>query len=259
MSRIRIKFDELINKDDHPLIGYMVAGYPELNNTNVINAMIEGGVDILEIGIPFSDPIADGKTIQRASYKALKNGMTPSKALKLCKSIKDEHDIPLAIMTYTNILYSKGYARFIEEARENGVDAFIVADLIAEEASDLKRLLAKHDMDLILLASPNTNARRIRLISSVASGFLYLVSVYGTTGERSRYEDYTIKAIRRVKRYSKIPVGVGFGVSKPEHVRFMIDAGADAVIVGSAFINALEQGLDKVKELASSLKSACSS
>lgn len=248
------KFEEV----KHPLIGYMVAGYPSLDESmDVIRAMINGGVDILEIGIPFSDPIADGKTIQKASFQALSRGITPDLALKLCKKIKSEFDIPIAVMTYCNILYKQTYEKFIAASKKNGVDAFIIPDLSLEEARLLKTLLMKNNMDLVLLVSPNTSIARIKTISNMASGFLYLVSVYGTTGERRSFEDYTKNAIKRVKRYSKIPVGVGFGVSKPEHIRFMLDAGADAVIVGSAFINAIDEGIDKVEALARSLKNAC--
>ncbi len=245
-------------EETNPLIGYMVAGYPSFDESiRVIRAMINGGVDILEVGIPFSDPIADGKTIQKASFKALSKGITPKLALELCKEIKNEFDIPIAVMTYCNILYRATYEKFIINAKKNGVDAFIIPDLSIEEARPLRSLLAKNDMDLILLVSPNTSIARIKMISDIASGFLYLVSVYGTTGERRSFEDYTKNAIRRVKKYSNIPVGVGFGVSKPEHVRFMLDAGADGVIVGSAFINAIDEGVDKVEELARSLKKAC--
>ncbi len=257
MFSLAKKFAELKERNEHPLIGYTVAGYPSTEESReVIRSMIQGGVDILEIGIPFSDPIADGPTIQKASFIALSRGMTPNLALELCKEVKEEYGIPLAIMTYANILYRVGYERFVENTK-GYVDAFIIPDLVVEEALGLKRLLAKNGMDLVLLVSPNTSIERIKIISSIASGFLYLVSVYGITGERESYEDYTKQAIRRVKKHSRIPVGVGFGISKPEHVRFMLDAGADAVIVGSAFINAIEQGLVKVKELASALKNAC--
>ncbi|GIU71531.1 MAG: tryptophan synthase subunit alpha [Candidatus Nitrosocaldaceae archaeon] len=251
------KFEELKGKA-YPLIGYAVAGYPSLDDSRkVIKAMINGGVDILEIGIPFSDPIADGPIIQKASYQALSRGITPKQALELCNDIRREFDIPIAIMTYCNILYRTGYEKFIINAKKNGVNGFIIPDLSLEEADPLRKLLVKNNMDLILLVSPNTSIDRIKKISNIASGFLYLVSVYGTTGIRSRFEDYTRKAIVRVKKYSKLPVGVGFGVSKPEHVRFMIDAGADAVIVGSAFIKAIDDGFDKVEELARDLKRAC--
>lgn len=243
----------------HPLIGYMVAGYPTLDDSmKVVKAMVNGGVDILEIGIPFSDPIADGPTIQKASYKALINGVTPNDALELCKQINDEFDIPIAIMTYCNIVYRATFEKFIAASKEHGIDAFIIPDLPLEEAKSLKSLLTKNNMDLIMLVAPNTSIKRIKMISSIGLGFLYLVSVYGTTGERRAFEDYTRDAIRRVKKHSKVPVGVGFGVSNAEHVRFMVDAGADAVIVGSAFINAIDEGIDKVESLASALKKACS-
>ncbi len=254
---IKSKFKELKSKGESALIGYAVAGYPSLEKSiEVIKAMIKGGVDILEIGIPFSDPIADGQTIQRATYQALMNGIEPKDALYICKEISKEFSIPLAIMTYYNIIY-KDINRFVNLAAESNVSAFIVPDLIVEESKMLRMLLKEYNMDLIMLASPNTSIDRLRLITSVASGFLYLISVYGTTGERRDFKDYTRDAIRRVKQYSKIPLAVGFGVSKPEHVRFMIENGADGVIVGSAFINAVSNGIDKVEELARDLKNAC--
>jgi tryptophan synthase alpha chain len=251
------KFKELKNKGESALIGYAVAGYPSLEKSiEVIRAMIKGGVDILEIGIPFSDPIADGPTIQRATYQALVNGIEPKDALYICKEIGKEFSIPLAIMTYYNIIY-KDINRFVNLAAESNVSAFIIPDLIVEESKMLRMILKEYNMDLIMLVSPNTSIDRLRLIASVASGFLYLISVYGTTGERRDFKDYTRDAIRRVKQYSKVPLAVGFGISKPEHVRFMIENGADGVIVGSAFINAISNGINNVEELARDLKSAC--
>ncbi len=253
---IKRKFKELDSKGERALIGYAVAGYPSLEESiEFIRAMVRGGVDILEIGIPFSDPIADGPTIQRASYQALSNGIEPRDAFEICNKISKEFSIPLAIMTYYNIIY-KDMDRFVKDAYKNNVSALIVPDLVIEEAKMLMALVKKAGMDLILLVSPNTSIDRLRIISKAASGFLYLISVYGTTGERKDFKDYTKDAIRRVKLYSKVPVAVGFGISNAGHVRFMIENGADGVIVGSTFVSAMSNGIDKVEVLARDLKRA---
>jgi tryptophan synthase alpha chain len=264
MTRINERFAELNSRNEHALIGYAVAGYPDQESTlEVIKAMVKGGVDIVELGIPFSDPIADGPTIQKASYAALQKGMTPTQALRIAKQINDNLGIPLAIMTYCNVLYKPGFDNFLQSARSSGIDGLIIPDLTFEESNELKKCASKHYMDTIFLVSPNTSEERIKAIVNVTTGFLYLVSVFGTTGEREAFEDYTVQAIKKVKKYSrsKIPLAVGFGVSREEHVKFMLNAGADAVIVGSAFINLIEQNgrqemAGKVESLARSLKNA---
>jgi tryptophan synthase alpha chain len=263
MSRISSKFSDLESRNEHALIGYAVAGYPDHDGTlDVIRAMAKGGVDAIELGIPFSDPIADGPTIQRASYASLQSGMTPTKALQIAKQINDSLNIPLAIMTYCNILYKPGFDNFLKNARASGVDGVIIPDLTFEESADFKKHAMKHDLDTIFLVSPNTSEERIKNIANITTGFLYLVSVFGTTGQRERVEDYTVKAISKVKRCSKkVPLAVGFGVSREEHVKFMLNAGADAIIVGSAFINAIEhssrkQMAERIESLARSLKDA---
>ena len=264
MTRISERFAKLSSRNEHALIGYAVAGYPDQASTlDVIKAMINGGVDIVELGIPFSDPIADGPTIQKASYTALQEGMTPTQALQIAKQINDSLNVPLAIMTYCNVLYKPGFDNFLKSARSNGVDGLIIPDLTFEESAELKKCASKHNMDTIFLVSPNTSEERIKAIVNVTTGFLYLVSVFGITGEREAFEDYTVQAIRKVKKYSrsKVPLAVGFGVSREEHVKFMLNAGADAVIVGSAFINLIEQSgkqemTGKIESLARSLKNA---
>lgn len=243
--------------DKHPLIGYMVGGYPNYDeNIKIIKSMIEGGVDILEIGIPFSDPIADGPTIQRAYFYALSNGITPDSVFHICKEISKEFDTPLIIMTYLNIVHRIGYKEFVKRMIDSKVSGLIIPDLVAEESHILRDILLKEGIDLILLASPNTSVRRLKLISSLSTGFLYLVSVYGITGERESYEEYTRNAIKTTKKYSKVPVAVGFGISKPEHVRFMLDSGADGVIIGSAFINAIDKGID-LRSFTKMFKESC--
>ncbi len=264
MTKISEAFSTLNSRKEHALIGYAVAGYPNHDSTfDVVKAMVKGGVDVVELGIPFSDPIADGPTIQKASYSALQKGMTPNNALDIAKRINDSLNVPLAIMTYCNILYKPGFNTFLKNAKASGIDGLIIPDLNVEESMEFKKYASKYDLDTIFLISPNTSDSRLKTIVKATSGFLYLASVFGTTGERKGFEDYTAKAIKHVKTFSKgkVPLAVGFGVSKGEHVKFMLDSGADAVIVGSAFINVIDQGngremVSKIEELARSLKSA---
>lgn len=226
------------------LIGYITAGDPNPETTpKIADALIKGGIDILELGLPFSDPIADGPTIQAASLRALKAGTTPMKVVEIAKQIKAKHDTPIIIMTYYNPVFKLGTNKFLNDAKEAGVDGFIVPDLPVEEADDYRAVAKKAQIDTIFLASPATSKERLGKIVDASAGFLYLVSRFGVTGSQSKVEDSTVQLIKRVHQVTarKIPLAVGFGISKPEHVRTVIAAGADAAIVGSAFINIIER------------------
>ena len=246
---------------------YVVAGYPDVKTTfDIIDALVAGGADIIELGIPFSDPIADGPTIQQASHLALEAGATPEKALAIAKAVRKKHPaLPLLAMTYSNILVRAGMDNFMSRARDCGIDGFILPDLPVEEAAEYLAAAKKHDMATVFLASPNTSDVRLRDIASKSSGFMYLVSVYGITGARRTFEGYTASAIKRGKDAagSKIPVGVGFGISTPAHVKFMIKAGADAIIVGSAIVDRIAKAKNRramladLKAFAASLKKVC--
>ena len=243
MSRIKEKFAELEAKNQKALISYIMAGFPNERATiSTIRGLVKGGVDIIELGFPFSDPLADGPVIQNASTVSLEKGTKIAKFFSLVKKIRKETDIPLILMTYTNILYHKGYAKFIAEAKKAGIDGFILPDMLVEESKEYLQA-AKNNSDTIFLISPNTSKLRIQKISKASSGFLYLVAVFGTTGIKTGIKKYTIDAIKQVKKQTKgkIPIGVGFGVSTPEDVKKYIKAGADAVIVGSAYLKLIEK------------------
>ena len=243
MSRIREKFAELSAKKEKALIAYIMVGYPNENATiSAVRGLVKGGADIIELGFPFSDPLADGPVIQNASMVSLENGTKINRFFNIVKKIRKETDIPLILMTYTNILYHKGYLEFITEAKNAGIDGFILPDMSIEESKEYLAS-AKNMTDTIFLVSPNTTKSRIEKIAKSSSGFLYLVAVYGTTGVKTGIQNYTLKAIRDVKKITKgkIPVGVGFGVSTPDDIRKYVKAGADAVIVGSAFLKLIEQ------------------
>lgn len=242
MSRIKEKFAELDAKNEKALIAYIMAGFPNEKATlSAVRGLIKGGVDIIELGFPFSDPLADGPVIQNASTISLEKGTKINEFFSLVRKIRKLTDTPLVLMTYTNILYKMGYPKFISEAKKAGIDGFILPDMSLEESKEYISA-AKGNTDTIFLISPNTSKERMKKIADTSSGFLYLVAVYGTTGVKTGIKSYTIKAIKDVKKQTKgkIPVGVGFGVSSPKDVKKYVSVGADAVIVGSAFLKLIE-------------------
>ena len=266
MNNLAKAFQKAKAHGNGALVGYIMAGDPNPNLTpQIADALISGGVDILELGLPFSDPIADGPTIQAASVRALAAGTSPLKVLEIAKEIKSKHDVPVVIMTYYNPMFRIGLDKFCRLAKECLVDGFIVPDLPVEEAADYKKAAKKHGLDTIFLAAPSTSNERLSKIVGSSSGFLYLVSHYGVTGAKTKVEDSTVQLIKHVLPFTagKIPLAVGFGISKPEHVKRIIAAGADAAIVGSAFINIIQKNgqnipamLNQLKETAQELKSA---
>ena len=242
MTRIKEKFAELDAKKEKALIAYIMVGYPNENATlSAVKGLIKGGVDIIELGFPFSDPLADGPIIQNASTVSLEAGTKINRFFNIVKKIRRETDIPLVLMTYTNIIYHMGYPKFIIKSKNAGIDGIILPDMSVEESKEYIAS-AKNKIDTIFLISPNTTKPRIEKISKSSSGFLYLVAVYGTTGMKTKIQSYTLEAIRNVKKITKgkIPIGIGFGISTSDDVRKYIKAGADAVIVGSAFLKIIE-------------------
>ncbi len=263
MNTIKTVFQKQKQLGNGCLIGYITAGDPTPERTpEIADALIRGGVDILELGLPFSDPIADGPTIQNASLRALKAGTTPMRVVEIAKEIKSRHDIPVVIMTYYNPVFKFGVERFLAAAKEAGVDGFIVPDLPVEEADEYRKAAKTAKLDTIFLASPATSKERLCKIVDASSGFLYLVSRFGVTGAQSAVADTTVELIKKVQPFTagKVPLAVGFGISKPEHVKRVIDAGADAAIVGSAFINIIEKNtkdmLEELEQTAAALKAA---
>ncbi len=243
MSRIKEKFSELEAKNEKALISYIMAGFPNEQATlSAVKGLVKGGADIIELGFPFSDPIADGPVIQNASTISLERGTRINNFFILVRKIRKLTDTPLVLMTYTNILYNKGYSKFISEAKKAGIDGFILPDMSIEESKEYLKA-TKGKTDTIFLVSPNTTQKRIKKIAKVTSGFLYLVAVYGTTGVKTGIKNYTLKAIKDIKKQTKgkVPLGVGFGVSTPADVKKYISVGADAVIVGSAFLKIIEK------------------
>jgi tryptophan synthase alpha chain len=244
ISKIQAKFAALDAKNEKALITYIMVGYPSRKDDLLaIRGLIKGGADIIELGFPFSDPLADGSVIQNASTISLEKGTKISQFFDLVRKIRNESDIPLVLMTYTNILYHQGYDKFFKMARDAGIDGLITPDMTVEESNEYIKAAKKHNLDTIFLVSPNTSKSRLQKIVKQTTGFLYLVSVFGTTGMRGKIQKYTIDALKNTKRManSKIPVGIGFGVSTPQDIKHYIKNGADAVIVGSALIRLIEK------------------
>ena len=243
MSRIKEKFNQLKSNNEIALISYIMVGYPSEKATlSAAKGLIQGGADIIELGFPFSDPIADGPTIQMASTESLNAGTQMDNFFAIVKKIRKESDIPLVLMTYTNILYNQTYQKFILRAKHAGIDGLILPDMAIEESEEYVKSAKKIGMDTIFLVSPNTKNDRLKKIIKLTSGFLYMVAIFGTTGIQTKIHKYTLDALQNTKKAAKgkIPVGVGFGISTEKDVHKYVTSGTDAVIVGSANIKIIE-------------------
>jgi len=255
--RIHDKFSELDEKDEKALIAYVCAGDPSFEETKeIVKSLINAGADIIELGLPFSDPIADGPTIEAAAQRALEAGMNPDRYFELAADI--DTDIPLVCMTYYNLIYQRGLEKFAEDCVNVGIRGIIVPDLPAEEADDLHNACKENGIDLIFLVTPVTDNRRMETILNKTSGFVYVVSRLGVTGTRSDVARSTKDILDRID--TDVPKAVGFGISDKEQAAEVISEGADAVIVGSAFIKIIASGEnvnERVETLARELKEAC--
>ena len=250
-GRIASKFRDLQRQNEGALIAYLTGGdpTPQTFHSNA-EALVEAGADILEIGIPFSDPIADGPVIQASSHRALSKGATPSRILQQTRRLSKSIDAPIVLLTYYNPVLASGLDDFMRAAEKSGVNGVVIPDLPAEESSSLVCAARNHHVDTIFLVSPNTSPARARKILDLSRGFLYLVSLFGVTGPRSSLGASALGAVRNVKKLanSTIPVAAGFGISKPEHVSRLIRAGADGAIVGSALVKIVNENLNSPEE-----------
>ena len=258
MMSIEEKFRILNDRGEGALIGYITCGDPTIKHTlSIAKALIDGGIDMLEIGIPFSDPIADGPVIQRAVVRALRSGTRPSMAFDLAKKIRIDHpQVPVIILTYYNVIFRMGIERFFRLASENYVSGVIVPDMTIEESLEYREIADKYNVDRIFLAAPTTSNERLKKIMECSSGFVYLVSVFGVTGIRDRFSEESIRFIRRASLISggKTRIAVGFGISRPSHVREVIANGADGAIVGSRLIKIIEDNIDDEERILRDLK-----
>ncbi|HOW34867.1 MAG TPA: tryptophan synthase subunit alpha [Candidatus Omnitrophota bacterium] len=245
MNRIDRKFQQLRRKNKKVFIAFVTAGDPTLKTTEKLVFEFEhAGVDIVELGVPFSDPMADGPTIQAASQRALDGGVTVKKILQAVKNIRVKSQIPLVLMTYYNPVFHFGLEKFFRAAGQVGVDGIIVPDLPCEEAVSLMKAARKNRVATIFFLSPTTTKKRMKNIVRDSGGFIYYLSLTGVTGVRKGLPEGLLVHVRQAKRYAKKPICVGFGISTPAQVKSVARV-ADGVIVGSAIVNEIKKNLGK--------------
>ena len=241
-GRLAVTFDRIrAGKRGPGLVTYVTAGDPNLPRTEgILRALDRAGADVLEVGVPFSDPLADGPVIQRATERALVSGSTLAGVLDMVGRLRADLLAPIVIFSYANPILRLGAERFADQARDAGVDGVLVLDLPIEEGDEFRGLLASREIDTILLLSPTTSDERLRRTASLGSGFLYAISRLGVTGARDAIADGAEQMVRRIRTVSSLPIALGFGISTPEHVR---DVGqwADAAVVGSALVSVIAE------------------
>ena len=262
MNRIDKKFKELKKEKKKAFIVYITTGDPDIKTTErLIKECDKCGVDILELGIPFSDPTADGPTIQFSSQKALEKGTSLSGMLTWVKSLRSSCSLPIVFMGYCNPIMNYGIARFARDAAAAGVSGLIVPDMIPEEAKSLGEALKKHHIHMIYLVAPTTPPHRLKMIAKKTRGFLYAVSVAGVTGARKGFSSKTAAWLASLRKLTSTPVCVGFGISRPEHIR-QLKKSVDGFIVGSALIdilrkNSSQKAKEKIAQFIGGLSKEC--
>ncbi len=240
-TRITRRFDELRRSGDLGLVAYITAGDPTLEATErLVLSLAEAGADVVELGVPFSDPIADGPTIQRASERALRSGTTLASVLALVKKLRQETEAPLVLFSYFNPVLQMGVEAFANAAAAAGADGVLITDLTPEEAGEYRQVVASRGLDTIFLAAPTTTDARLRGIAESSTGFLYLISRTGVTGARESLPEDLPALVRRTRSVTQLPIAVGFGISLPGHVS-ILGGIADAAVVGSALVEEIER------------------
>ncbi|MGH9818280.1 MAG: tryptophan synthase subunit alpha [Candidatus Acidiferrales bacterium] len=240
-SRITKRFHTLRQAGELGLVAYITAGDPSLEvSQQVVLAMAEAGADVIELGVPFSDPIADGPTIQRASERALRSGTTLTGVLELVGRVRATSEVPLVLFSYFNPVLQMAMEKFARAAAEAGADGVLITDLTPEEGGDFRRLVRAQGLDTIFLAAPTSTDERLELLAEASSGFLYLISRTGVTGAKEALPDDLPALVRRVRGVTSLPIAVGFGISLPGHVS-VLGGLADAAVVGSALVAEIER------------------
>lgn len=244
-GRIAKRFRALAHAGELGLIAYVTAGDPSLDATEtIVLAVAEAGADIIELGVPFSDPVADGPTIQRASDRALRNGTTLAGVLGLLRKIRAHSEVPLVIFSYFNPILQMGLETFAAQAASAGADGVLVTDLTPEEAEEYRTIVRSHSLDTIFLAAPTSTDHRLQQIAQCSSGFLYIVSRTGVTGTRDELPKELPELVRRARQFTNLPIAVGFGISLPTHVT-VLGGIADAAVVGSALVAEIEKAVSE--------------
>jgi tryptophan synthase alpha chain len=262
VNRIEARFERLRSHGHKGLVAYIGAGDPDLEATRRLALAFDAaGVDVLELGVPFSDPLADGLVNQLAAQRGLASGTTPTKVLETVSAIRRESQIPIVLYIYFNLLHRVGLARFVQDAAQAGIDGLLILDLPPEEADDYERLMRESGLCAIWLIAPTTPEARIARIASRGSGFIYYVSREGVTGMQSQISDTIAERVALIRSHTRLPIAIGFGVSNPEQAR-TVAAHGDAAVVGSAIVNRIaELGADpamptRVAEFVATLSAA---
>ncbi len=255
MSRITDTFNQLKKENRKAFIPYIMAGDPTLMATKKFVIELESaGADIIELGVPFSDPLADGPTIQRAAERSLQHGTTLRKVIALAKEIRRHSEIPLILMTYYNPVFKFGIEQFIKKAVRAGIDGVIIPDLIPDEADDFIRIARQYKLDTIFLLAPTSTQERIHKVVRASTGFIYYVSITGITGSKLSMESAMKNTLNSIKTVTKKPVAIGFGISNPEEASSTAKL-ADGIIVGSAIVKLISKGRD-IKRFVRSIRKA---
>ena len=240
-SRISKRFAELRASGELGIVAFITAGDPTLDATpKFVLALAEAGADVIELGVPFSDPLADGPTIQRASERALRAGASLAGVLDLVRRIRQSSQVPLVLFSYYNPILQMGLEKFASGAASAGADGVLATDLTPEESEDYRRILATHHLDTIFLGAPTSTDERLAKIADCSSGFLYLISRTGVTGAKDALPDDLPALLRRARSVTKLPIAVGFGISLPGHVS-VLGGLADAAVIGSALVSEIEK------------------
>lgn len=240
-GRIAQRFRQLSRADELGLVAYVTAGDPSLDaSEKIVLAAANAGADVIELGVPFSDPVADGPTIQRASERALRGGTTLAGVLDLVRRLRTRTQVPLVLFSYFNPMLQMGIEKFADAAASAGADGVLATDLTPEESDEYRRVLRSRSLDTIFLAAPTSTDTRLQLIASVSSGFLYLISRTGVTGAHESLPEELPGLVRRIRKFTSLPVAVGFGISLPTHVT-VLGGIADAAVVGSAIVAEIEK------------------
>lgn len=254
MSRISQAFQKGRETGRPLFVSYLCAGDPSFETSlEACRALIEAGADILELGAPFSDPLADGLTNQLAAQRALEGGMTQAKVLELVREIRKFSEVPVVLYTYYNLVFAPGEADYARQAKEAGVDGFLVLDLPPEEADSWQKVCEDEGLGTVFILAPTTPRERIAKIANAATGFLYYVSRTGVTGERAELSADLKDSVAQIRSVTDVPLVVGFGVSRPEHVK-TIGSVADGVVVGSALVNCLASNVQQPEAGVSALR-----
>ena len=250
MRSYRDVFSELKDQNRAALIPFFVLGDPDCDTSlTLIKTAIDSGADILELGVPFSDPIADGPTIQKADIRAARSGMTVHKALELIEQIKQYRDVPIGLLMYYNLICHYGVEKFFKDFHDAGVNSVLVADMTIDDADEVLGPATAAGLDTVFMVTPITTEERIQQIAAKTTGFVYTVSVLGVTGSRDTLSDSVQTLVRRLKGLADLPVCVGFGISKPQHAQAVAQAGADGVIIGSRLVAMIEANLGNRQQM----------